>query len=168
MAPTYNVVPYDAKAAVSYAHKWSFARNPSYLDFSELGGDCTNFVSQCLYAGSRIMNFTPVYGWYYQSASKRSASWTGAMFLHKFLTTQTGVGPFGVEVELDEIVPGDVIQLAKNDGHFYHSLLVVDVGVEPRFDNILIATHTYDADYRALSSYTFERASFIHIPGVRK
>ena len=28
------------------------SRNPAYLDFHGLGGDCTNFVSQCLYAGA--------------------------------------------------------------------------------------------------------------------
>ena len=51
--------PYDRAAALRYAEQWALRRNPDFFDFEELGGDCTNFASQCLYAGSRVMNFTP-------------------------------------------------------------------------------------------------------------
>ena len=51
---------YDREAAVEYANKWAYGRNPRFYDFSQLGGDCTNFASQCIYAGSGIMNYTPV------------------------------------------------------------------------------------------------------------
>ena len=47
-----RLIPYNRQAAVAYAHKWAFGRNPAFFDFSELGGDCTNFASQCLYAGT--------------------------------------------------------------------------------------------------------------------
>ncbi len=59
--------PYNRQAAVAYAHRWAFGRNPAYSNFDGMGGDCTNFASQCLYAGTGIMNFTPTYGWYYLS-----------------------------------------------------------------------------------------------------
>lgn len=52
-----KTVDYDRPQAVAYARKWAFGRNSQYYDFSGLGGDCTNFVSQCLYAGSKVMNF---------------------------------------------------------------------------------------------------------------
>ena len=55
---------YRREAAVEYAKKWAMGRNPRYLDFENFGGDCTNFASQCIYAGSGIMNYTPVMGWY--------------------------------------------------------------------------------------------------------
>ncbi len=51
--------PYDRAAALRYAEQWAMRRNPDFFDFEELGGDCTNFASQCLYAGSRVMNFAP-------------------------------------------------------------------------------------------------------------
>ena len=51
--------------AVAYARRWAFGRNPDYYDFSRLGGDCTNYASQVLFAGAGVMNFTPTYGWYY-------------------------------------------------------------------------------------------------------
>ena len=48
------LIPYDRSAAVTYAHRWAFGRNPRYYNFDELGGDCTNFASQCLYAGAPL------------------------------------------------------------------------------------------------------------------
>ena len=43
---------YNRAAAVLYAHKWAYGRNPRFYDYENLGGDCTNFASQCIYAAS--------------------------------------------------------------------------------------------------------------------
>ena len=59
-----RIIPYDRQAAASYAKEWAFGRNPKYYNFNNLGGDCTNFASQCIYAGAGVMNFTPTFGWY--------------------------------------------------------------------------------------------------------
>ena len=88
----FEIHPYDREAAVAYAHEWAYRRNPKYLDFENIGGDCTNFASQCLYAGSGVQNYTPVYGWYYISPSRRSASWTGVQYFYNFLTGNQGIG----------------------------------------------------------------------------
>ena len=101
---------YDRNSAVQYAKKWAYRRNPAFYDFSKIGGDCTNFASQCIFAGAGIMNFTPVYGWYYLSANDRTASWTGVEYLYNFLTQNEGVGPFAKEVPLSELEIGDVVQ----------------------------------------------------------
>ena len=37
---------YDRRAAVLYAHRWAYGRNPAFYDYEGLGGDCTNFASQ--------------------------------------------------------------------------------------------------------------------------
>ena len=60
--------------------------------FNGLGGDCTNFASQCIFAGSGVMNYTPVTGWYYISANNRTASWTGVEHLYNFLVGNKGLG----------------------------------------------------------------------------
>lgn len=78
---------YNRANAVAYAKKWAYGRNPKYYDFSDLGGDCTNFASQCIYAGSGVMNYTPTYGWYYISVNNRAPAWTGVDELYRFLTT---------------------------------------------------------------------------------
>ncbi|MBP3352092.1 MAG: amidase domain-containing protein [Lachnospiraceae bacterium] len=50
-------ITYNRTAAVYYARKWALGRNPAYYDFEEVGGDCTNFASQCIYAGAGVMNY---------------------------------------------------------------------------------------------------------------
>ena len=60
---------YDRSAAVLYAHQWAYGRNPAFYDYENVGGDCTNFASQCVFAGSGVMNFTPDFGWYYIDAN---------------------------------------------------------------------------------------------------
>ena len=157
-----RVVPYNRENAINYAREWAFRRNPSYYDFNDLGGDCTNFVSQCLYAGSGIMNYTPNTGWYYISINNRSPSWTGVPFLYDFLVNNQSVGPFGRVVEYWQTEPGDIVQLGRSNGEFYHSMIIIKTTPE-----ILLASHTNDAFERPLSSYTFDTARFIKIDGVR-
>ena len=156
------VIPYNRQAAIDYAREWAFRRNPRFLDFSDLGGDCTNFVSQCLYAGSGVMNFTPVFGWYYLSSSNRTASWTGVEYLYNFLTSNEGTGPFGREVGENEAEIGDVVQLGDADGDFYHTIIITSL-----YPEFLVASHSNDAFDRPLSSYDYDVARFIHIDGVR-
>jgi len=164
-----NIHPYDRAAAVAYAHEWAFARNPAYADFEDLGGDCSNFVSQALMAGGAVMNFTPHTGWYYRSLNDRAAAWSGVPYLFNFLTTNQGRGPFGHVIPLEEVQPGDIVQLRFADKpDFSHSLLVVSTGKRPNPDNILIAAHTYDSDDRPLSTYSYVEARAIHIDGVRR
>ena len=152
---------YDRNAAVLYARKWALSRNRAYYDFENIGGDCTNFASQSIYAGVRVMNFTPVTGWYYRSASDRSASWTGVEYLYNFLVNNRSIGPFGHLVTEREAEVGDIVQLGTNSG-FYHSPVIT--AVRP---TILVAAHTYDALDRPLNSYIYDTARFIHIDGVR-
>lgn len=154
---------YDRERAYLYAEKWAFAQNPLFTDYAGLGGNCTNFVSQCLLAGCCVMNFTPVFGWFYISDRERSPSWTGVRFLYDFLITNKGPGPFGVEAEEDALEIGDVIQLGREGEGFYHTLLVV--GREN--STYLVAAQTDNAFNRPLSSYNYDYARFIHILGAR-
>lgn len=154
---------YDREAAVAYARKWAFGRNPRYYDFSSIGGDCTNFASQCVYAGSGVMNFTPVTGWFYISASDRTASWTGVEYFYNFMTGNKGVGPFGEETGRAGLMIGDLVQLGRETGDFYHTPIVTGF----RQGEPLLAAHTYDALNRPLSDYVYEKVRYIHILGVR-
>lgn len=159
-----ELLTYDRAAALSYAKKWAFGRNPAFYDFSNLGGDCTNFASQCIYAGANVMNFTPVFGWYYISADNRTASWTGVEYLYNFLVSNKGAGPFAEEVPIDQLEIGDIVQLGRATGDFYHSPVVVGFSG----NNILVAAHSYDAFGRTLASYHAAQYRGIHILGVRK
>ena len=87
---------YEREKAVQYAKKWAYGRNPEYFNFDPIGGDCTNFISQCIFAGSKTMNYKSN-GWYYKNGNDKSPSWTGVEFLYNFLTQNKGVGPYGEE-----------------------------------------------------------------------
>ena len=68
---------YNRERAVAYAHRWAFSRNPAYYNFDAIGGDCTNFVSQGLFAGSGRMHYRKVYGWYYNDLNERAPGHLG-------------------------------------------------------------------------------------------
>lgn len=157
-------IPYNRRAAVAYARRWAYSRNPAFYDFEELGGDCTNFASQCIYAGCGVMNYTPTFGWYYIDVNNRAPAWTGVEFLYNFLTSNTEAGPYAVEVSAEEVEPGDIIQLGDESGDFYHTPVVVAV----RRGRIYVAAHSYDAYMRRLDSYDAPQKRYLHILGARK
>ena len=157
------IKPYKRENAVNYARKFAFAQNPYFASFAGIGGNCTNFVSQSIFAGSCQMNYTPTFGWYFISLNERSPSWTGVEYFYNFMTQNKGIGPFGREASIDELEIGDVIQLGRNGEGFYHTLLVV--GFEGA--DTLVAAQTDDAYGRPLSTYTNDYARYIKIEGVR-
>ncbi len=158
---------YIRALAVAYAYRWAFKRNPLYANFDFMGGDCTNFVSQCLFAGCGVMNFTPDVGWYYRSLNDRSAAWSGVEYLYRFLTNNQGPGPYGRLLPLDAAKPGDVIQLSFNGVTYAHSLLVTQTGASPNPSNILLTSHTFDAKNRPLATYPYQALRLIHLDGAR-
>ena len=157
---------YDRKAAVRYAHRWAYGRNPAFYDYEHLGGDCTNFASQCIFAGCGIMNFTPTFGWYYIDANQKAPAWTGVEYLWNFLTRrQFSVGPVGEPCELEDLRPGDIVQLQLKESGFQHSPVVVFAGRPAAPETILVAAHSYDADNRPLSTYDYKALRCLHITG---
>lgn len=159
---------YDRGRAVGYALKWAYSRNPRFYDFEDIGGDCTNFVSQCLYAGCGVMNYSGDDGWYYINTNDRSPSWTSVEYLNRFLLTNTGTGVYGEPCVLSELLPGDVIQLRNYAGRLYHSLIVSFIFYPAEPENIFICSHSYDARNRRLSTYDYAEAVGIHISGARR
>ncbi len=159
--------PYRRLNAVLYAHHWAYGRNPRFYDYEELGGDCTNFASQCVYAGAAVMNYTPVYGWYYIDPDNKAPAWTGVEYFYSFLTRpQISLGPVARETDdLRLAQPGDVIQLRFSGPVFQHSPVVVQTSPDGSADKILLAAHSSDADWRPLSSYEYEAYRVLHILG---
>ncbi|MEF9853515.1 MAG: amidase domain-containing protein [Hydrogenoanaerobacterium sp.] len=161
-------MPYDREKAIQYAHTWAYFRNPAYYNFEEIGGDCTNYASQCLYAGAGVMNYTKTFGWYYINLDERAPAWSGVPYLYNFLTANTGAGPYGHEVDISQAVAGDLAQLVMSGKEFGHTPFIIAVNSPaPTLDNVLVSAHTADSDCRPLSSYAFSQLRFIHIDGVR-
>lgn len=157
-------VKYDREKALKYAKEWAFKRNPKYLNFERIGGDCTSYVSQCIYAGCGVMNYTPIYGWYYKSSYDRSPSWSGVEFLYNFLIDNKTSGPFGIESAITNIEPADIIQLGNSDGQFYHNVIINKI----EKNKVFVSAHSEDSYMRPLNTYDFDKLRFIHIIGARK
>ncbi len=161
-----GIKSYNRDMAIAYAHKWALSRNPAYFDFTNFGGDCTSFISQCVYAGSGVMNYTPTFGWYYISSYDRTASWTGVKYFYNFLTTNKTKGPFASEVPLSEVIPGDIIQLKNFADIYYHTLIITEIRGPKTPDYILINAHDFNAQRRPLATYNYASYRCLHIEGV--
>lgn len=160
---------YDREAAVNYAKKFALARNPAYFDFESLGGDCTNFCSQAVFAGARQMNHNANAGWFYLSPNKKSPSWTGVDFFARFLLNNKGQGPFGALELKERIKPGDIVQLKLIEGaEFQHSAIIVGTGGYGNTEDIMICCHSYDRLNFPLSLLPCLEMRFISIHGFKK
>ena len=162
--------PYEAERAVAYARRWALDRNPLFVDFTGRGGNCTNFVSQCVLAGSCVMNRTPDYGWYYNSDADRAPAWSGVEYFYDFMTgtpefasRNGGVGPYAAEVPRRMARVGDAVQYANNDGDWYHTVIISKI----ENGEIYVCAQSDNALDRPLSSYRFATARFLHFLGVR-
>lgn len=161
---------YNRDRAVEYARRWALDRNPLFVDFTGIGGNCTNFVSQCVLAGCCTMNYTPDFGWYYVSPEERAPAWSSVEYFYDFLTEQPdfknangGIGPFAREVAREEAQIGDAVQYADAMGDWYHTVIITKL----EGDEIYVSAQSNDARDRPISSYNFAKARFLHIEGVR-
>ena len=160
-------IPYNRERAVAYAKRWALSRNPLFIDFTGSGGDCTSFVSQCIFAGTGVMNYTQTYGWYYISPTDRAPAWSGVDEFFDFVTAKPefvmangGIGPRGSDIRDGRLIElGDVIQLANANGRYYHSLIISGFTE----DDILICAHSNDALDRPISTYNYATLRVIHI-----
>ncbi|MFX0549299.1 amidase domain-containing protein [Hathewaya histolytica] len=141
---------YNRESAVNYAKHWALKRNPKYLDFEDLGGDCTNFTSQCIHAGGIVMDLQQPYIWKYftsqwnESSSRigRSSSWTSVLHFRKYARENTEGGGLRAKVGVDmrTLQPGDIVQIENEHG----TVIVENLYRGGRLIDFLIACHTSD------------------------
>ena len=155
----------DTNAMASYAYNNAAKASPSsgdgvtpYYDFSLITGnyDCTNFISHCLLAGGASKNVS-TNGWYYNSLSDRTPSWSNVNYLHIFLVRNSSTrGPKGVSSEypagnsLTSLYSscriGDLIQIKYNGASNYgHSTIVTGKNLSQT--TILITSRTSQNSY---------------------
>jgi hypothetical protein len=139
---------YNRLKAVAYANQWWDKRAPQYPD---MGVDCTNFVSQCLYAGGAPMKYTGIRstGWWCRTGMAGepwSYSWAVANAFRTFLL-HAEQGVRAVEIrEPGQLKLGDVICYDwDGDGRYTHNTIVTaydDSGAP------LVNAHTNDSVHR--------------------
>ena len=154
---------YDRQEVIQYARKWALARNPKYYNFDQVGGDCTSFASQCIYAGAKTMNYKKDTGWYYINGNNKSPSWSGVQYLYQFLINNKEIGPQAIEINQKEIEVGDLAQLSFNGKGFAHTLVIVKIENKFTLNGIKIASHTFNSLDKPISEYHFQKIRWIHI-----
>ncbi len=139
----------------TYQDNWYDDFNPNYADFSDWGGDCTNYASQILRAGNSAFNENygnGIYGdtyWYYRDSSNRSTSWTAAQNLKNFLLrTNNTLGPKARVVNRFQDLDVGSIVFLEDGGEAYHSVIVHTAGGDPT-----VTAHTYS--YRGFYSVRY-------------
>lgn len=144
---------YNRIAAVNYAYKYALKPNKEFVYFSlreNIGGDCTNFTSQCLLSGGASMTYSPQ-SWYYKKLLtppkyECSISWSVAHSLYWLLRVNDEKGyqgPKGKQITNKNLLElGDIIFLRDSKGLVFHSAIITSFtsNREP-----LIAQHTFDA-----------------------
>lgn len=134
---------YLPNLATQYAITHVHSPNPNFADFTEYGGDCTNFVSQSLASGGVRQVIGQNYGengWFYTTSSQRSSTWTGA---HQFGNYWRGKVPVFTGRYKGDIIKyagaGEVIQYKEYaTGLRYHSVMVTST----LSDDLYIAQRT--------------------------
>ncbi|AOZ78023.1 amidase domain-containing protein [Clostridium pasteurianum] len=142
-------VDYNRTAAVNYAHKWANSYNPEYWQYSN---DCTNFVSQCIFAGAPQTN--PLwYGSYIMSSN----AWVNVKGLWNFLINNTSEGPVAMDnthyLDMDY---GDPIEFwSYYEKDYSHAVIVTKIDWEG--DGVCYSGHTSPRlDYPLSMAYASE------------
>lgn len=164
-APT---ILYDRTAVAAYADKFWDVYNPSYNDYSGSGGDCANFVSQCMIAGGLSL-------WQGYDGNGAGVDSKGAMpfcdYLHQNLVSYQGATWDYIEWSGSApswLSPGDVIIYgdASNEtapDYWRHAVIIV----EGYGGDAKISAHTTDR-YHVAWTYafpsSFHRTNFYHLP----
>ena len=88
-ATKFKFKKYDREAASLYARKYAKNPNKDYPFYGkpDYKGDCTNFTSQCLYAGGIVTDNVGKYQWY-----KLNSAWRGANKFYEYWNNNKGCG----------------------------------------------------------------------------
>ncbi|MGN0514249.1 MAG: amidase domain-containing protein [Lachnospiraceae bacterium] len=156
---------YNTSAATNYALTYALTPNTSYADFTNIGGDCTNFISQCLYAGGKNMHYGAAYTgdcWYYTTSTNRSSTWTGAAEFRSYVLSSNS--QLGMSTsDWNNVSNGDIIQMLSSDSA-YHSLIITGVAYSSygRSD-LLVCAHTTNRRHVSLNSYYSGTKAYYHV-----
>jgi len=145
---------YNSTASTQYGNTWCNSRNPAYYDYSNSGGDCANFVSQCLIAG--YLDLSP-------GINDGYGCIPSCDNLHTFLYNNSNVTYYQ---RLYSSYPswwtkGDVIMMGITSDPWQHAMFAATTNTPPLLD-----AHTTDRCQYSLSTYppsSYTSCDFYHI-----
>lgn len=169
-------ISYDRQAAVEYAQTWALDRNEEWADYSMNGGNCQNFVSQCLLAGGIPMDTQgeSVWKWYGDTPNNlpnmqgRSASWSGVDEFLNYARENEGSGLAAiVDASYDTGEVGDVLIVGYGEEELYHAVMITDVVTDENGNVIdyLVCSNTANQKDYPISAYGYTYQVLIKILG---
>jgi hypothetical protein len=135
----YNNYNYSPSAAVAYARKYALGKAPNFYKVSV---DCTNFVSQCVWAGyggtptaANVENRVRMTDVWYAGSGGGSYNWENVIMFFNYMVSSKTLGPQGYcsdsnprkidRISAASVKVGDVIQLwSSTEQKFCHSMIV--------------------------------------------
>lgn len=167
--------PYDRQAALDYARQYTAARNPAWDDYAGMGGNCQNYVSQCLYAGGIPMDTTGAAVWKWfdgtvandTTAAGRSSSWSG---VDEFLAYAEGNTGYGLAAQTGAPYltgqPGELIQMGEN-GSWRHVVIISQTVTDESGQTIdyLVHSNTSNLENWPASLYGYPQRLLTRIAG---
>ncbi len=167
---------YQRSMAIRYALDWAISPipyHPDFVDFTEMGGDCTNFVSQALWAAApdSMTNHEAeqigAEGWYYNHMLDRAIAWTWVDGLFLYITQDHQKwegGPQGQQVNLNEVFPGDIIQYDWGTTDFWkHSVMITNTLRQDGTIMHLVAGHSPDVVNYPYTAFNYGEMRYLHI-----
>lgn len=174
--------PYQPEAAVNYAKAWvnpeKTLRNLEQFGvYDEVGGNCNNYISQCLNAGGIPMDilgdeFTQ-WKWYSdeinldETETGRSPAWAGVDEFYLYARENSG---YGLSAVVDDNVysgsVGDILQFGV-DNQWLHSVIITQVvkDKDGKVVDYLIHSNTTDRISYPASAYGYPQQRLIKILG---
>lgn len=170
---------YNREDAVTYANTWvddeTVIRNDEWGIYDIYGGNCNNFISQCLFAGGIPMDYIgqEQWKWYddsidtWQEPYGRSTSWTGVDDFYDYAANNTGYGLVAdTSLGVYDGDIGDILQYGAN-GEWEHSVIITGVLTDETgaIQDYLINSNTTDRKNYPASAYAYADKRLIKIVG---
>ncbi|RIE02321.1 amidase domain-containing protein [Cohnella faecalis] len=164
-------VPYRREAAVAFAERWWNEPSPSYEEFEV---NCTNYVSQCLFAGGAPMNYTGKRdsGWWYKGKANGQEQWSYSWAVSNSLSHMLSV-PRVNGMRADVVSSPSYLRLGDvicydwdGTGRFQHSTIVTAFNPEgqPLVNANTVSSRHRFWDYRDSYAWTDRtQYRFFHI-----
>lgn len=169
---------YNSTLAKNYANTYWNTTNPPYYLWNYDGGDCTNFVSQAIYAGegktppdTSGMTTSPTrsysYDWYYVWNNSGSLPWIRVQSQYDFITGNTSrIGPYGSgSYSYCDARVGDVIQISDGSSWFHEGIVVAASTPCVGLQSIYIDAHDTNRYYMQLTGWSAYDMRVIRVNG---
>ena len=165
---------YDRNLAVAYADQYYHTRNKDWYNFSDEGGNCQNYASQCMLAGGMPMDYKGEWQWkcYVEDPdyeplineddeqSGRSRSWVHVTSFYDYAKENEGSGLVcDCNVNIYYAQPGDIILVG--NGGLSHTVIVSKV-VD---GHVLVNSNSIDMKDFPIEAYTYTNITLIKILG---